>query len=79
MIRKYRKLLFLCAFLCFGGNGNAQNVALKTNALYWGATTPNASVEIGLSRKFTTDWQLHTILGRLGMTERCVSGLCNQN
>lgn len=58
MIRKYRKLLFLCAFLCFGGNGNAQNVALKTNALYWGATTPNASVEIGLSRKFTTDWQL---------------------
>lgn len=55
MIRKYRKLLFLCAFLCFGGNGNAQNVALKTNALYWGATTPNASVEIGLSRKFTTD------------------------
>lgn len=58
MIRKYRKLLFLCAFLCFGGNGNAQNVALKTNMLYWGATTPNASVEIGLSRKFTTDWQL---------------------
>lgn len=56
MIRKYRKLFFLCAFLCFGGNGNAQNVALKTNMLYWGTTTPNASIEVGLSRKFTTDW-----------------------
>ena len=58
MIRKYRKLFFLCALLCFGGNGNAQNVALKTNMLYWGTTTPNASIEVGLSRKFTTDWQL---------------------
>lgn len=52
------KFFFLCTFLYFGYSGNAQNVALKTNALYWGTTTPNASIEIGLSRKFTTDWQL---------------------
>lgn len=58
MIQKNRKLLFLFAFLCLGGSGNAQNVAVKTNALYWATTTPNASIEIGLSNKFTTDWQV---------------------
>jgi len=33
----------------------AQNVAVKTNGLYWLATTPNVGVEIALSRKVTLD------------------------
>ena len=33
----------------------AQNVAVKTNGLYWLATTPNAGVEFSLSRKVTLD------------------------
>lgn len=33
----------------------AQNVAVKTNGLYWLATTPNAGVEFALSRKVTLD------------------------
>ena len=35
--------------------GNAQKVALKTNALYWLTTTPNASVEFALSNKITLE------------------------
>lgn len=34
---------------------SAQDVALKTNALYWGATTPNISVEFATSNKFTLE------------------------
>ncbi len=33
----------------------AQNVAVKTNGLYWLAITPNVGVEIALSRKVTLD------------------------
>lgn len=33
----------------------AQNIALKTNALYWGATTPNIGLEVALSPKWTLD------------------------
>ena len=32
---------------------NAQDVAVKTNALYWALTTPNAAVEVALSQKVT--------------------------
>ena len=34
---------------------NAQQTALKTNILWWGTTTPNAGVEVGLSNHFTLD------------------------
>ena len=33
----------------------AQDVALKTNALYWGTLTPNASIEVGLGLKTTAE------------------------
>ena len=50
----------LC-ILCVWGLGcvcsHAQDIAVKTNALYWGTLTPNASVEFGLSKRFNTDWQ----------------------
>lgn len=34
---------------------HSQNIALKTNALYWGVLTPNAGIEIGINNKFTAD------------------------
>ncbi|MCC8088643.1 MAG: DUF3575 domain-containing protein [Rikenellaceae bacterium] len=35
----------------------AQEVAIKTNLLYWGTTTPNISVETALGKKTTIDLQ----------------------
>lgn len=43
----------LLAGLC--ASVRAQDVALKTNALYWAATTPNLGTEFGLGRKWTLD------------------------
>lgn len=34
---------------------SAQDVAIKTNGLYWLATTPNAGIEFALSKKMTLD------------------------
>ena len=34
---------------------SAQTVALKTDLAYWATTTPNASLEVGLSPRFTLD------------------------
>lgn len=31
------------------------DVAVKTNALYWGTTTPNASLEVGLGRRTSAE------------------------
>ena len=54
---KVRKILLLSLF-AFGfavQAAVAQNAALKTNALYWGAATPNLNIEIGLAPKWTLD------------------------
>lgn len=54
-----RRFFFLSCFFCFlCVGGFAQDVALKTNALYWGALTPNVGIELKHSRKLTTDWQI---------------------
>lgn len=47
----------LCFFLlfAFAAKALAQDVALKTNALYWLATTPNLGVEVALSDRWTLD------------------------
>lgn len=48
------KKLILCVFLAVGwsaGLASAQDVALKTNLLYWATTTPNIGLEIGLGRQ----------------------------
>lgn len=37
------------------GKVAAQNVAVKTNALYWATTTPNLGVEVALAPKWTLD------------------------
>lgn len=42
-------LVIITQYVC------GQSVALKTNGLYWLTTTPNAGVEVALSRKMTLD------------------------
>lgn len=39
----------------FPREAHAQDVALKTNGLYWATTTPNLGVEMALSPKWTLD------------------------
>lgn len=46
--------IFISAFLLTTSQHlPAQNIAIKTNTLYWAATTPNAGVEMSLGEKST--------------------------
>ena len=47
--------LLLLLFICLSVNLRGQQTALKTNVLFWGTTTPNAGVEVGLARQFTVE------------------------
>lgn len=52
------KCIISVALLLLGlstGKMSAQNVAVKTNALYWATTTPNLGVEVTLAPKWTLD------------------------
>ena len=56
--RKNMKKLILGVFLavCWcTGTANAQDIAAKTNLLYWSTTTPNLSLEFGLGQRTTLD------------------------
>lgn len=55
MKRKMLLLSIVTFFACHCHTLFAQDVALKTNALYWMATTPNLGVEFATSRKFTIE------------------------
>lgn len=46
-------LLFLIGSVIF--TCKAQDIALKTNALYWATTTPNLGIEMALTPKWTLD------------------------
>ena len=51
---KCKAPIFISAFLLTTGQHlPAQNIAIKTNALYWATTTPNAGVEMSLGEKST--------------------------
>lgn len=52
-VRERHLLLFL--FICLSVNLRGQQTALKTNLLFWGTTTPNAGVEVGITRQFTVE------------------------
>ena len=56
MIKMKRTILFLLlvAAACWQ-TAKAQDVALKTNALYWAATTPNVGLEVALAPKYTLE------------------------
>ncbi len=52
-----KRLLFILLLAIFGFavKAEAQQVALKTNALYWATTTPNLGLEVGLGKRTTID------------------------
>lgn len=49
-------LLVLAGLFLLGSPAYAQVVAVKTNLLYWGTTTPNLGVEVGLGKRTTLDF-----------------------
>lgn len=53
----YRRVFALCCFVFMAYMLNAQNVAMKTNTLYWATLSPNIGLEAKLGRQFTTDLQ----------------------
>ncbi len=53
-IRK-KVILLLCVVGLSVQAAFAQDVALKTNTLYWAAATPNFGLEVGLAPKWTLD------------------------
>ena len=55
MMRRKKLFLILLLAASFLREASAQDVALKTNGLYWLTTTPNIGVEAALSRKVTLD------------------------
>ena len=55
MYRVLYLLLFYIGLLFFPFQATGQQVALKTNVLFWAATTPNAGVEFAVGRRFTID------------------------
>ena len=56
MIRnRYLLTILLALMTSLSWTSLAQDVALKTNGLYWLATTPNVGLEVALSRKVTLD------------------------
>lgn len=40
---------------CLPAHLFSQQTALKTNIIYWGTTSPNAGIEIGIGQKFSVD------------------------
>lgn len=55
-MERTRRILYLLLLLSAMARWvSAQDVALKTNTLFWLATTPNLGAEVALSRKVTLD------------------------
>lgn len=48
-------VLSVAALCCLPARIAAQDMAVKTNLLYWATTTPNAGLEFGLADKWTLD------------------------
>lgn len=46
-------IISVVAFLASVCSASAQKVALKTNALYWGTTTPNIGMEFAMGERWT--------------------------
>lgn len=55
MNNKLYKIIVIFLYLSIFRPGEAQQIAIKTNLLYWATTTPNLGVEVALRRKITLD------------------------
>lgn len=53
MQRRIRTLVFILS--CLPMLAFCQQAALKTNIVFWGTTTPNAGIELGMGRKLSLD------------------------
>ena len=51
-----KKYILLGVLLVFSTLLSAQNIMLKTNAVYWASLTTNIGIELPIGEKFTTDW-----------------------
>lgn len=58
---------------------SAQDIALKTNGLYWLTTTVNAGVEIAVSNKLTIDFQAAYNPWTFQDDKKCAFGWRNRN
>lgn len=54
-VRNVTPCIFLIFLLSFFNTLRAQDIAVKTNVLYWASTTPNLSFEFGLADRWTLD------------------------
>lgn len=52
---RQRIFLFMLIMACCFTGAQAQRVALKTNALYWGTSTPNLGIEVGVGKHTSID------------------------
>lgn len=50
-----KKFTLLGLLLCLSSVSYGQQVAARTNALYWLTTTPNLGVEVALARKWSLE------------------------
>ena len=50
-----RTLLVMLFIISLCVEAPAQDIAIKTNGLYWLTTTPNVGIELAFSRKMTLD------------------------
>ena len=48
-------LLLIWILACCHPGAHSQEIALKTNGLYWATTTPNLGMELALDQKFTLE------------------------
>ena len=55
IINRNKPIILLLMLVGFSFSGKSQNVAVKTNTLFWGATTPNLGIEVACSPKVTID------------------------
>ena len=75
-----KKIVLLLLFVAGSLSAlQAQNVALKTNLLYWATTTPNLGLEASVGRKHTVQLFTVSILGNLPRVKVCVIGCCSPN
>ena len=73
-VHRFRLLVFGLS-LCLGA-AHAQRIALKTNALYWAALSPNVGVEFRMSRHFTMNLEgsfSPFTVGKLGLKHGSLS------